>query len=211
MRERNLMGMDLRGKNLSGWNLSRANIVHANLAGANLSGTDLSGANISLSNMAGANLRYANLRDAKFNGASLNGADLTGALLEYADLSNADLSGATGLLSEIDYMKENFEAVAEGYIVYKKFRQIFAMPDRWKIAPGAVIEENVNTCRTSMSGCGINVGTYKTAQQFGSKKSPIYRLLIRWEWLPGVVVPYATDGRIRCSRAQILGEVKRGI
>lgn len=211
MRERNLENMDLRGKNLSGWNLSRANIVHTNLAGASLRYADLSGATISLANMERADLRYANLRDAKMIGTSLRGADLSGALLEYADLSNADLSGAVGLLSEIDYMKENFEATAEGYIAYKKFGQVYAAPKGWKIAPGAVIEENVNTCRTSMVGCGIHAGTLKAMKKFGDRKSPVYRLLIRWEWLPGVVVPYATDGRIRCSRAQILGEVKKGI
>ncbi len=32
-------------------------------------------------------------------------------------------------------------------------------------------------------------------------------LLIKWEWLPGVVVPYNTDGKIRCERAMIIGVV----
>ena len=32
----------------------------------------------------------------------------------------------------------------------------------------------------------------------------IWKVLIRWEWLPGVCVPYNTDGKIRCERVQLL-------
>ena len=36
----------------------------------------------------------------------------------------------------------------------------------------------------------------------------IWKLLIRWEWLPGVVVPYNTDGKIRCERAELVEVVE---
>ena len=151
-----------------------------------LSGADLSGANLS-----GANLRRANL----------SGADLSG-----ANLSGADLSGSQGLLDAINYMEANFERTDEGYIVYKSFNSNYTAPDRWKIEPGEVIEEVANPDRTCECGCGINVAPLEWVKNDNYKQP--YKLLIRWEWLPGVVVPYNTDGKIRCSKAQILEAVE---
>lgn len=36
----------------------------------------------------------------------------------------------------------------------------------------------------------------------------IWKVLIRWEWLPGVVVPYHTNGKVRCERVELLGVVE---
>jgi hypothetical protein len=38
--------------------------------------------------------------------------------------------------------------------------------------------------------------------------APLWRCRIRWAWLPGVVVPFGTDGKARCSRLEMLEEVK---
>lgn len=151
-------------------------------------------------NLSGFNLRYADLR-----GADLRGADLSGADLRYADLRGANLSGASGLIDAIDYIDAHFERVKDGYIVYKTFGDNYAKPDSWTIEPGATIAEVCNPSRTDVCGCGINVASIEWVKQH--YKCDVYKLLIRWEWLPGVVVPYNTDGKIRCSRAQIMGKV----
>ena len=156
---------------------------------------DLSGANLCY-----ADLRYANLSDANLSGADLRGADLSG-----ADLSGANLSGASGLIDAIDYIDAHFERVKDGYIVYKTFGGAYSKPDSWTIEPGAIIEEVCNPNRTDVCGCGINVAPIEWVKE--NYKGDVYKLLIRWEWLAGVVVPYNTDGKIRCSRAQIIGKV----
>ena len=126
--------------------------------------------------------------------------------LSDANLSDADLSGSQGLLDAINYMEAHFERTDEGYIVYKSFNENYTAPESWKIEPGSIIEEVVNCDRTTECGCGINVAPLEWVKKHGSHRP--YKLLIRWEWLPGVVVPYNTDGKIRCSKAQILEAVE---
>ena len=181
-----LSGADLSGANLSGADLSDANLSDANLSGADLSGADLSGANLRRADLSGANLSGANLRR--------------------ADLSGADLSGSQGLLDAINFMEAHFERTDEGYIVYKSFNSSYDAPDRWQIEPGKVIEEAVNPDRTRECGCGINVAPLEWVRR--TYYNQPFKLLIRWEWLPGVVVPYNTDGKIRCSKAQIMEAVE---
>ena len=178
----------------------------ADLSDADLSDADLSDADLRRADLSGADLRRADLRRADLSGANLSGADLSGANLRRADLRRADLSGSQGLLDAINYMEAHFERTDEGYIVYKSFNSNYTAPDRWKIEPGEVIEEVVNPDRTCECGCGINVAPLEWVRR-NCYNQP-FKLLIRWEWLPGVVVPYNTDGKIRCSKAQILEEVE---
>ena len=131
---------------------------------------------------------------------------LSGAKLSDANLSGADLSGSHGMLDAINYMEAHFERTDEGYIVYKTFGENYSAPELWKIEPGEIIEETVNCDRTTECGCGINVAPLEWVRRNG--RNHPYKLLIRWEWLPGVVVPYNTDGKIRCSKAQILEAVE---
>ncbi len=164
----------------------------ANLSGADLSGADLSGATLNGANLSGADLSDANLSDADLNGANL---------------SDADLSGANGLLSAINYMEAHFERTADGYIAYKTFGARYKVPPKWEVKPGAVIEENVNMCRADVCGCGINVAPLGWVKaNYGGK---IWQVLIRWEWLCGVCVPYNTDGKIRCERVELVKEVDK--
>ena len=146
------------------------------------------------------------LSDADLSGTDLSDADLSDADLSGADLSGANLSGSQGLLDAINYMEANFERTDEGYIVYKSFNENYSAPDSWKIEPGEIIEETVNCDSTTECGCGINVAPLEWVRRNGRNQP--YKLLIRWEWLPGVVVPYNTDGKIRCSKAQILEAVE---
>ena len=169
----------------------RANLSGADLSGVNLSDADLSGADLS-----GVNLFGVNLSDANMEGVNLSGANIEG----------VNLSGAKNLLSPINYLKENFEHTDEGYIVYKCFNNMYSAPDKWDISIGSVIEEEVNPNRTTICGCGINVAPLDWVRN-EYPHMQVYKLLIRWEWLSGVVVPYNTDGKIRCARAEIIERV----
>ena len=169
---------------------------------------DLSGANLSGANLREANLREANLRGANLREANLSMANLSGADLRWADLSMANLSGAEGLLRTVDFLEARFERTDRGYIAYKTFGGSYKAPDTWKLEPGAVIEETVNFDRCTTCGSGINAAPLEWVR----KEYPtgtIWKVLIRWEWLCGVCVPYMTDGKIRCERVELLETVSR--
>lgn len=159
-------------------------------------------ADLSCAKLSGANLSYANLSCANLSCADLRGSDLSG-----ADLSGANLSGAKGLLSAISYIDAHFERVKAGYIAYKTFDCTYNAPAAWKIEAGAVLSENVNFNRTDLCGCGINVAPLEWVKREYPNK-PIWKMLVRWEWLAGVCVPYNTDGKIRCERVELLEVVE---
>ncbi len=147
----------------------------------------------------------ANLSGADLSCANLSGANLSGADLSCANLSRADLSCANGLLSSVNFMEAHFERTSDGYIVYKCFDSIYTAPENWKLELGSIISETVNSNRTNDCGCGINVAPLDWVKENFNEQ--IWKLLIKWEWLPGVIVPYNTSGKIRCERAMILGKV----
>ena len=183
----------------------KANLSNANLSNADLRCADLRCANLSNADLRCADLRCANLRCANLRCANLSDANLSNANLSNADLGYADLSGTQGVLDAIDYISENFERTDDGYIVYKTFGSDYKSPGRWRLEKGEVIAESCNCDRTCDCGCGINVATLEWARKHSRGK--IYKLLIKYEWMAGVVVPYMTDGKIRTSRAQIIGVV----
>ena len=216
--EANLSGANLSGAILSRANLSRADLSRADLSRANLSGADLSranlsGANLSKANLSGANLSGANLSGANLSGAdlcgsNLSGSDLCGSNLIGSDLNGSDLSGAVGLLQTANFMRTHFEREKDGYIAYKTFNDTYTAPTTWKIEPGSAIEENVNFDRCTTCGSGINVAPLDWVKQ--NCKGEIWKVLIRWEWLCGVCVPYMTDGKIRCEKVELLEVVRDG-
>lgn len=191
--------------------LSGANLSGANLEGAYLDDVDLSYADLSSADLCSTCLRYACLHGANLSGANLRCADLCNADLSGANLRNANLSGATGLLSAVDYMTAHFERTSDGYIAYKIFGIEFNVPDSWNIEKGSVITENVNFDRTIKHACGINVASLEWMKKtYGCKNYDIenyaiWKVLIRWEWLCGVCVPYNTEGNIRCERVELVG------
>lgn len=134
--------------------------------------------------------------------ANLSGADLSGANLSGANLRRANLSGAEGLLKACNYLDAHFERTADGYIAYKTFGGEYNPPEAWKIEAGSVIEENVDPNRADRCGCGINVAPLEWVRR--EYPGAIWKVLIRWEWLAGVVVPYNTNGKIRCERVELL-------
>lgn len=207
-----LSGADLSSVDLSNVNLSRANLCGVDLNSANLSNADLSNINLSCAGLSYTILRNANLSGANLSGATLNdavlfGANMSGADLGYVDLSEVDLSGVKGLLNPIEYLGEKFEKTEDGIIVYKSFGEHYAPNPNWKIAEGSIIEEVVNPLPTVKCGCGINVATKEWVER--ECINPIWKCLIRWEWLAGVVVPYQTEGKIRASKVQLIEPVNR--
>ena len=207
LRSANLRSADLSSADLSSADLSSADLRFADLSSANLRSAYLSSAYLSSADLSSAYLSSANLRSANLRSADLSSADLSSADLSSADLRFADLSSAKNLVSSINYMEAHFERTAEGYIAYKTFNSSYEAPERWAITPGSVIDEVVNECRTTMCGSGINVAPLEWVRREYPGKT-IWKVLIRWEWLPGVCVPYNTDGKIRCERVELVEVVK---
>ncbi|MDE6833337.1 MAG: pentapeptide repeat-containing protein [Ruminococcus sp.] len=172
---------DLRYRCLKDYYLSGVNLRYANLHGARLSGADIHHADLT-----GADLSDALLIGTDFRYTKLCGADFTGSELFGAKLFNADLSDAKGLTSQWEFLKNNFDAMAEGIIAYKTFGKSYPPPSAWRIEKGAVISENVNFDRTNDCGCGINVATLDWLKKYYDDE--IWQVLIRWEWLAGVCV-----------------------
>jgi len=132
---------------------------------------------------------------------------------EQADLSGADLSGAGGLLDPSEFLAKHFEFDDNGLIVFKAFGDTSCkQPDRWDVKPGSVIEEIVNPCRVSTCACGVNCATREWCERFYREEIKhgdvvVWRCRIKWRDLPGVVVPYHTDGKIRCARLELIEPV----
>ena len=196
-----LTGNGGKRANLSGANLSEADLSWAKLSEADLSGAKLSGAKLSWAKLSWANLSEANLLEADLSWANLSEADLSG-----ANLSGANLSGAEGLISTVNFLEANFEHTPDGYIAYKAFNSVYAPPVAWEIEAGAIIEENVNFNRCDSCGCGINVAPLEWVKKH--YKGDIWKVLIRWEWLCGVCVPYMSNGKIRCERVELVEVVE---
>lgn len=129
--------------------------------------------------------------------------------LSGANLSGADLSGAKELLSAVNYLDAHFERTDKGYIAYKTFGSNNDAPDYWEIAPDSVITETVNPDRGTSCGCGINVAPIDWVKRYAEGNTrPIWKVLIEWPWLAGVVVPFGTDGKIRCERVRLIEVVE---
>ena len=144
-------------------------------------------------------------------GSNLSKANLSNCNLEYANLKNANLTYTKGLITKKKYMKNNFEFDEErnGYIVYKTFGSIHESPDYWIIKENSIIEEDCNMNKKYDRGFGINCGTLEWVRDFNEDDNlPIWKLLIKEEWLKGVIIPYVTGGNIRCKKAQLLNIVK---
>ena len=203
----------LAGEGGSRANLSRAVLIRADLRGADLRGADLRDANLRGADLRDANLRGADLRradlggadlrDANLRGADLSDADLSGADLRWANLGDANLSETRGLLDPVEYLLKTFEQTPDGVIVYKTFGGQYPPNPDWRVEPGSIIEEVVNPDRACDCACGVNVATLDWVRGNYPGK-PVWKCLIRWPWLVGVVVPYHTDGKIRASRVELL-------
>ena len=198
---------DLRYIWLVNCNLSNCNLSNCNLEYAYLTETNLTETNLTETNLTNCNLKNVNLRD-----ANLTKTNLTGSNLENADLIYAKLKNVKGSITTKDYMKNNFKFDKErnGYIVYKTFGSIYDPPKYWNIKENSIIEENCTMDRRYECGRGINCSNLDWVRNYNKKHKnlPIWKMLIKRKWLKGVVVPYITDGKIRCNKAQLLNIIE---
>lgn len=172
----------------------------ADLRNIDLRGNDLSCTELQHADLRDANLRCVNLKHSDLRGAKLQGANLNSALLEHTNLSNV-----SGLISQSDWIDSWLTSTNEGIICYKQFGNCYNVPDYWEIKSGSVLEEVVNPCRTLECGCGISVAKRDWIGFTTSK--PIWKCLIRWKWIAGVVIPYNTDGKFRTEKAELLESI----
>jgi uncharacterized protein YjbI with pentapeptide repeats len=205
----NLTGADLTGADLTGADLTGADLTDASLTGANLTGANLTGADLTDASLTGANLTDADLTGADLTGADLTDASLTGANLTDADLicaevRGADLSRAKGFPSPSEWMASTFDHDGDGYIVYKSSGNTpFRTPNHWIITEGAYLTEHCNPNRGTYNGCGVHFAT----EEWCTDKYPYHDLWvcrIEWKDLPGVVVPFGTNGKARCERLRLV-------
>ena len=136
--------------------------------------------------------------------------DLRSANLSGSNLRSADLSGSNGIMSAIAFMDAHFERTPDGFIAYKTFGSSYSPNSDWKIEPGSVLTEVVNPDRTCDCGCGINVAPLSWVKDNATNggRLSIWKVLIRWEWLMGVVVPFGSDGKVRCEKVELIEVVK---
>ena len=199
----------------------RADLSNKDCSGLDFSNNDLSFIYLDKCNLTKANLSNCNLEYAFLFGTNLEETDLTGAILKKADFINANLNNTKGLINTEEYMKNNFEFDEErnGYIVYKTFGSIHKSPEYWIIKENSMIKEKCTIDRTYDCGRGINCANLDWVKDYNTCKDvkflsvrnynlPIWKLLIKKEWLNGVIIPYSTDGKIRCSKAQLLNIVE---
>lgn len=203
----NFTGADLTNADFTNAKLNGADFTNANLINADFTNANFTDADLTWANFTGANFTGADLTDAELTWANFTGADFTGADLTNANFTNANLSEATGLLSPIEFLEANFKKTAKGYIVYKCFGKHFVPNPNWTIEANAVLTETVNPCRTNDCGCGINVATLNEVKGC-YLNGPIWKCLIEWKWLAGVVAPYNTCGKIRCEKIRLLEVMK---
>jgi uncharacterized protein YjbI with pentapeptide repeats len=145
----------------------------------------------------GAKLQGAYLRDADLWCADLRGADLQG-----AKLSGADLSGSIGLLDASKWLKDHF-VYDDGYIVYRAQCGQYAKPEQWEFEPNAILTETANPARGTLCGCGVHFATLEWVKSH-HKGETIWKCRIEPQDLPGIVVPFGTDGKARCERLVLI-------
>lgn len=221
----NLKGINLTGANLSKVNARKANFADANLRNARLDRGCFTQANFCRADLSGVSAAYAELDAAKFFGAtlchtSLVNATLTDASIRVADLSEADISEAKlgsvdlyrsrlqnikGLVNPIDFMANNFEKNADGYVVYTTSDE--------DLTPGTTLERTCNMdpqCCEYVPVTGIHCWDQENATFVSHYKDEnLYKVLIRWEWLLGVCVPYSSfRSGIRCSKVEVLDKLE---
>ena len=229
-----LSGSDLSGSNLSGSNLRRSDLSDSNLSGSNLSDSDLSDSDLrysdlrysdlsrsdlrrsnlsdsdlSHSDLSGSNLSGSDLRRSDLHGSNLSGSNLSGSNLSDSNLSDSNLSGSTGLLDASQWIAENLTRCRGGVYAYKSFGAHYEPPADWRQEPGAEISETVNLLPTLDCACGVNVATLDWVRN-NSNDAPIWKVLVRWEWMAGGVIPYNTDGKFRVPRAKLIEIVVPG-
>ena len=156
-----------------------------------LAGSGGTRADLSYANLSGANLSCSDLRDADLRGANLRGADL---------------SGATGVVTAAKWLLQ-MERDEFGFIVYRAEFGQYPHPESWKFAPGSILTETVNPDRCTECGCGVSAATLDWVKR-NHPDAVIWKCRIRFVDLADLVVPFGTDGKVRCARLELIEKVE---
>lgn len=118
--------------------------------------------------------------------------------------NGTNFKGSTGLSSPIDIISGNYEKTENGYIGYCVFDK---SPE-----PGQILTETVNTNRSTPSGIHVMTKEYINwiykDKETGNdkrtryKKVEVWEVIIPFEYLSGVVVPFDFHGEIYCERVK---------
>lgn len=126
--------------------------------------------------------------------------------LEGAHLERANTSGCFIIPTASSYIAKHFISDGLRIIVYKTFGLHYQPVAGWTIHRNAVIEETPNPSRCTACGSGINVATLRWINQ-ASQNLDIWKCRIRWIDLADTVVPFGSDGKIRCARLELIEKV----
>lgn len=185
-----------------------ANLRYADMTGAILSGADLGGVDLTGAVLFEACLDKANLSHANLTAAYLVNASVQGARFDKVTLAWTNFSGCTGFVQPHEFIRERFERTDEGIIAYKQFGQYFNPPATWTIEAGAELTEIVNPDPCNNCASGINVATKGWIAHNGNENKPVWKCLIPWEYLPSVVVPINSDGKIRSAYVRLVEQIE---
>lgn len=108
-----------------------------------------------------------------------------------------------------DIIKKYFKTTDKGIIAYKVFNQFYSAPEDWKVEEGAIITRLSNRNAYDECGEGINVSTLTwivkhVGLSIVNKETIVWKVLIPWEEVVGITVPYNFEGKIRCESIKLL-------
>ena len=201
----------------SNLDLSYADLSYCKFRHANFENTKLYQARIFGSDLTNANLNNATCALTDFSYSTFMDAYMINTYLEKVNFYKANLSGAIGLLDPVAFLNSKFVKTNEGYIAYKTFNCYYSSPIYWEINENSILTENVDFNRSISCSYGINVSTLDEALQYSRVTYErelsdyildVWKVLIKWEWLPLVVVPFNATNSFRCGIIQLLEKVK---
>lgn len=202
---------DFSNLDLSYANLSNCSFKHANFENTKLYRTEMFG-----SDFTNANLNNAICSFTDFSHSTFIDAYMINTYLEKVNFYKVNLSGAIGLLDPVTFLNSKFAKTDEGYVAYKTFNCYYSSPIYWEINENSILAENVDFNRSIFCSYGINVSTLDEALQYSriiyKRELPddipdVWKVLIKWEWLPLVVVPFNATSGFRCGKIQLLEKV----
>ena len=206
-----LSGRKLMGLSLMNVNLSNVIFEECTFHDADFSGSVMIGCEFYECKIGHSKFDRSLIHNSTFNRTMISNCSFIKAKMQHVDLHRTqldmvDFSGATGLLDPIDWMK-NFKQDSLGYIVYKSIGldtpYYSRLPHSWVIKEGEILHEVCDSNRTTSCGCGVNFGTFHWCMA-NYPHSTLWECRIRYEHAAGIVVPYNTDGKARCSHLELL-------
>lgn len=139
-----------------------------------------------------------------FTSASFENVKFENVRFISCSFNGTNFKGSTGLSSPIDIIAGNYEKTENGYIGYCAFDKAPEL--------GQIFTETVNTNRSTPSGIRVMTKEhmewiYKDKETGNDKRTrykkvEVWEVVIPFEYLSGVVVPFDFHGEIYCERVK---------